>query len=82
MVLNRFGLLVLGLKLSPDSIQITHVFVLTLTFKACMAAAADAAPLHAFVVLSSAITAVVGTPDYPSGIPDMHTIHDPMISMS
>jgi hypothetical protein len=24
----------------------------------------------------------VGTPDYPSGIPDMHTIHDPMISMS
>jgi hypothetical protein len=22
----------------------------------------------------------VGTPDYPSGIPDMHTIHDPMIS--
>jgi hypothetical protein len=25
---------------------------------------------------------VVGTPDYPSGIPDMHTIHDPMISVS
>jgi hypothetical protein len=24
----------------------------------------------------------VGTPDYPSGIPDMHTIHDPMISVS
>jgi hypothetical protein len=24
----------------------------------------------------------VGTPVYPSGIPDMHTIHDPMISMS
>jgi hypothetical protein len=23
----------------------------------------------------------VGTPDYPSGIPDMHTIHDPMISV-
>jgi hypothetical protein len=26
--------------------------------------------------------AFVGTPDYPSGIPDMHTIHDPMISVS
>jgi hypothetical protein len=25
---------------------------------------------------------VVGTPDYPSEIPDMHTIHDPMISAS
>jgi hypothetical protein len=25
---------------------------------------------------------IVGTPDYPSGIPDMHTIHDPMISVS
>jgi hypothetical protein len=25
---------------------------------------------------------LVGTPDYPSGIPDMHTIHDPMISVS
>jgi hypothetical protein len=25
---------------------------------------------------------IVGTPDYPSGIPDMHTIHDPMISAS
>jgi hypothetical protein len=24
----------------------------------------------------------VGAPDYPSGIPDMHTIHDPMISVS
>jgi hypothetical protein len=24
----------------------------------------------------------VGTPDYPSRIPDMHTIHDPMISVS
>jgi hypothetical protein len=24
----------------------------------------------------------VGTTDYPSGIPDMHTIHDPMISVS
>jgi hypothetical protein len=24
----------------------------------------------------------VGTPDYLSGIPDMHTIHDPMISVS
>jgi hypothetical protein len=24
----------------------------------------------------------VGTPDYPPGIPDMHTIHDPMISVS
>jgi hypothetical protein len=24
----------------------------------------------------------VGTPDYPSGIPVMHTTHDPMISMS
>jgi hypothetical protein len=24
----------------------------------------------------------VGTPDYPSGIPDMHKIHDPMISVS
>jgi hypothetical protein len=24
----------------------------------------------------------VGTPDYPSWIPDMHTIHDPMISVS
>jgi hypothetical protein len=24
----------------------------------------------------------VGTPDYPSGIPNMHTIHDPMISVS
>jgi hypothetical protein len=24
----------------------------------------------------------VGTPDYPSRIPDMHTIHDPMISAS
>jgi hypothetical protein len=24
----------------------------------------------------------MGTPDYPSGIPDMHTIHDPMISVS
>jgi hypothetical protein len=24
----------------------------------------------------------LGTPDYPSGIPDMHTIHDPMISVS
>jgi hypothetical protein len=24
----------------------------------------------------------VGTPDCPSGIPDMHTIHDPMISVS
>jgi hypothetical protein len=24
----------------------------------------------------------VGTPDYPSGIRDMHTIHDPMISVS
>jgi hypothetical protein len=24
----------------------------------------------------------VGTPDYPSGIPDMFTIHDPMISVS
>jgi hypothetical protein len=24
----------------------------------------------------------VGTPDYPSGIPDMHTIHDSMISAS
>jgi hypothetical protein len=24
----------------------------------------------------------VGTSDYPSGIPDMHTIHDPMISVS
>jgi hypothetical protein len=24
----------------------------------------------------------VGTPDYPSGISDMHTIHDPMISVS
>jgi hypothetical protein len=24
----------------------------------------------------------VGTLDYPSGIPDMHTIHDPMISVS
>jgi hypothetical protein len=24
----------------------------------------------------------VGTPDYPSGIPDMHTIHDPVISAS
>jgi hypothetical protein len=24
----------------------------------------------------------VGTPDYPSEIPDMHTIHDPMISVS
>jgi hypothetical protein len=24
----------------------------------------------------------VGTPDYPSGIPDMHPIHDPMISVS
>jgi hypothetical protein len=23
----------------------------------------------------------VGTPDYPSGIPDMHTIHDSMISV-
>jgi hypothetical protein len=23
----------------------------------------------------------VGTSDYPSGIPDMHTIHDPMISV-
>jgi hypothetical protein len=28
------------------------------------------------------IMAFVGTPDYPSGIPDMHTIHDPMISVS
>jgi hypothetical protein len=27
-------------------------------------------------------TNYVGTPDYPSGIPDMHTIHDPMISVS
>jgi hypothetical protein len=27
-------------------------------------------------------TRTVGTPDYPSGIPDMHTIHDPMISVS
>jgi hypothetical protein len=27
-------------------------------------------------------TKIVGTPDYPSGIPDMHTIHDPMISVS
>jgi hypothetical protein len=26
--------------------------------------------------------ACVGTPDYLSGIPDMHTIHDPMISVS
>jgi hypothetical protein len=25
---------------------------------------------------------IVGTPDYPSGISDMHTIHDPMISVS
>jgi hypothetical protein len=25
---------------------------------------------------------IVGTPDYPSGIPVMHTTHDPMISMS
>jgi hypothetical protein len=25
---------------------------------------------------------IVGTPDYLSGIPDMHTIHDPMISVS
>jgi hypothetical protein len=33
------------------------------------------------VLLSSALGAV-GTPDYPSGIPDMHTIHDPMISVS
>jgi hypothetical protein len=24
----------------------------------------------------------VGTPNYPSRIPDMHTIHDPMISVS
>jgi hypothetical protein len=24
----------------------------------------------------------VGTPDYPSRIPDMHTIHDPMINVS
>jgi hypothetical protein len=24
----------------------------------------------------------VGSPDYPSRIPDMHTIHDPMISVS
>jgi hypothetical protein len=24
----------------------------------------------------------VGTSDYPSEIPDMHTIHDPMISVS
>jgi hypothetical protein len=27
------------------------------------------------------IRRIVGTPDYPSRIPDMHTIHDPMISM-
>jgi hypothetical protein len=25
---------------------------------------------------------VMGTPDYPSGIPDMHIIHDLMISVS
>jgi hypothetical protein len=25
---------------------------------------------------------IVVTPEYPSGIPDMHTIHDPMISVS
>jgi hypothetical protein len=31
---------------------------------------------------SSDLGAIVGTPDYPSGIPDMHTIHDPMISVS
>jgi hypothetical protein len=24
----------------------------------------------------------MGTSDYPSGIPNMHTIHDPMISVS
>jgi hypothetical protein len=24
---------------------------------------------------------VVGTPNYPSGIPNMHTIHDPMINV-
>jgi hypothetical protein len=27
-------------------------------------------------------TDLVGTPDYPSRISDMHTIHDPMISVS
>jgi hypothetical protein len=31
---------------------------------------------------SQATRYFVGTPDYPSGIPDMHTIHDPMISVS
>jgi hypothetical protein len=25
---------------------------------------------------------IVGTPVYHSGIPDMHTIHDPMINVS
>jgi hypothetical protein len=28
------------------------------------------------------LTQLVGIPDYPSGISDMHTIHDPMISVS
>jgi hypothetical protein len=31
---------------------------------------------------ASSLDITVGTPDYPSGIPDMHTIHDPMISVS
>jgi hypothetical protein len=34
------------------------------------------------VVAEAPISEIVGTPDYPSGIPDMHTIHDPMISVS
>jgi hypothetical protein len=31
---------------------------------------------------SAMLRMFVGTLDYPSGIPDMHTIHDPMISVS
>jgi hypothetical protein len=34
------------------------------------------------IAVSAVSIDLVRTPDYLSGIPDMHTIHDPIISMS
>jgi hypothetical protein len=38
--------------------------------------------LYAPLTFKICVAHIVGTPDYPSGIPDMHTIHHPMISVS
>jgi hypothetical protein len=38
--------------------------------------------IEAKVARSQHPVVVVGTPDYPSGIPNMHTICDPMTSVS